>query len=223
MRLYYSPGGASLGAHIALREAGRRFELVRVDLRNHRTADGADFLAINPRGGIPALQIDRHGEAVLFQHASILQYIADLAPEARLAPPSGTFARYHLQGWLELIAVELEARFELLFDRDTPVFVQQRLRARLGERFSYLSDVLSDRAHLMGETFTVADAYLFAVLRWCDRFDLDVDLWPNLGTFFARVEERSAVQAALVAEGLARHLASGTRPPAGGDRHPPAM
>lgn len=210
MRLYYSPGAASLGVHIALREAGRNFDLVRVDLRTKRTADGAEYLGMNPRGGIPALQLADHGD-LLTQHAAILQYVADLAPETGLAPPAGTFARYHLQSWLELIGVELEARFEPLFEPDTPELVQQRVRARLGERFNYIGDVLQDRPYLMGGGFTVADAYLYAVLRWCERFELDLDLWPNVEQYFVHVGERPSVEAALAAEGL-----SGHRPPASG-------
>lgn len=219
MRLYYSPGAASLGVHIALREAGRSFDLVRVDPRTQRTADGAEYLAMNPRGSIPALQLADHGD-VLTQQAAILQYVADLAPETGLAPPSGTFARYHLQSWLELIAVDLEARFEPLFEPDTPELVQQRVRAHLGERFYYLSGVLQDRPHLMGGAFTVADAYLFAVLRWCERFELDLDLWPNLAQYFVHVEERPAVEAALAAEGLTglRHQPVGLHRP---DVHAP--
>jgi glutathione S-transferase len=131
--------------------------------------------------------------------------VADLAPETGLAPPAGTFARYRLQSWLELIAMELEARFEPLFEPDTPELVQQRVRARLGERFNYIGGVLQDRPYLMGGAFTVADAYLYAVLRWCERFELDLDLWPNVEQYFVHVGERPSVEAALAAEGLPGH------------------
>ena len=202
MRLYYSPGACSLAPHIALREADRTFELERVDLRAHRTANGHDYYTINPKGYVPALQLDGHEGMVLTENAAILQYIADLAPERRLAPPHGTFARYHLQEWLSFIGGEIHKQFSPLFQPDTPALTQERLRGKIGERFLYLSDVLVDRAFLMGETFTVADCYLFALLRWCERFDLDLQIWPNLDDYFHRIMPRPAVQAAMAAEGL---------------------
>ena len=202
MRLYYSPGASSLAPHIALREAGRVFNLERVDLRLHRTAAGADFLTINPKGDVPALQLDGPRSLVLTENAAILQYIADLVPDTGLAPPNGTFGRYHLQEWLAFIATEIEAYFVPLFHPDTPALTQERARGRIGERFIYISSVLIDRACLMGETFTVADCYLFALLRWCERFGLGLQMWPNLDTYFLRIAERPSVMAALGAEGL---------------------
>lgn len=202
MKLYYSPGASSLAAHIALREAGRVFDLERVDLRSHRTASGLDFLTINPKGDVPALQLDGPQSLVLTENAAILQYIADLVPDSGLAPPSGTFGRYHLQEWLAFIGTEIEKQFTPLFHPDTPAITQERSRGRIGERFGYVSRVLIDRACLMGETFTVADCYLFTVLRWCERFGLDLHLWPNLDTYFVNISERASVHAALSAEGL---------------------
>jgi glutathione S-transferase len=202
MKLYYAPGACSLAPHIALREAERPFELERVDLRAHRTASGADFYQINPKGYVPALQLDG---LVLTENAAILQYVGDLAPDRRLVPPNGTFARYHLQEWLSFISGEIHKPFSPLFSPDTPPFTQERSRAKIGERLGYLNDVLVDRAFVLGETFTVADAYLYAVLRWGDRFDIDVQIWPNVDDYFQRITPRPAVQAALAAEGLLEH------------------
>jgi glutathione S-transferase len=202
MRLYYSPGASSLAPHVVLREADRQFELDRVDLRAQRTADGSDFVEVNPKGDVPALALDDNGAAVLTEVSAIVQYVADLAPETHLAPPAGTFARYHLQEWLSFVASELDAQLTWLFAPDTPPATQQRVRAKVADRFHYLADVLVDRAHLMGETFTVADAYLYATLRWCERFDIDLTQWPNLDAYFQHVGERPAVIAALAAEGL---------------------
>lgn len=202
MKLYYSPGACSVSPHIALREAERTFELERVDLKTHRTASGEDFYAINPKGYVPVLQLDGPGSDLLTEGAAIVQYIADLAPERHLAPPNGTFARYHLQEWLSFISSELHKQFGPLFAPDTPAPVQERARGKLGERFVYLADVLVDRSFLMGETFTVADGYLFAMLRWCERFDLDLEIWPNVADYYRRVLARPAVQATLAAEGL---------------------
>jgi len=202
MKLYYSPGACSLAPHIALREAERTFELERVDLRSHRTATGRDFLAFNSKGYVPALQLNGPGSVVLTENAAILQYIADLAPQSGLAPPAGTFARYHLQEWLSFISGELHKQFSPLFMPDTPVPTQERARGKIGQRLVYMNEVLVDRGFVMGETFTVADCYLFAILRWGDRFELDLTLWPNVAGYFERVAQRPAVHAALDAEGL---------------------
>ena len=205
MKLYYSPGACSLAAHIALREAERTFELERVDLRSHRTATGADFYSINPKGYVPALQLDGSGSLVLTENAAILQYIGDLAPARNLVPANGTFARYHLQEWLSFISGEVHKQFSPLFHPDTPPMMEERSRGKLAERFGYLNGVLVDRGFLMGETFSVADAYLFTVLRWSERFDLDLQIWPNVDDYFQRIAPRPAVQAALGAEGLLEH------------------
>jgi glutathione S-transferase len=200
MKLYYSPGACSLSPNIALREAGRSFELVRVDLKTHRTANGVDFYSINPKGYVPALELT-DGET-LTEGPAIVQYIADLVPDRHLAPPNGTFARYHLQEWLNFISAELHKQFSPLFAPDTPALSQERLRGKIGDRLRYVSDVLFDRAYLMGETFTVADGYLFVMLRWCERFEIDLELWPNIVAYHQKLLERPAIQAALEAEGL---------------------
>jgi glutathione S-transferase len=204
MKLYYSPGACSLAPHIVLREAERRFDLERVDLKSHRTASGLDYLTINPKGYVPALRLDGPGSPILTEVAAILPYIADLAADARLMPPNGTFARYHAQEWLSFIATELHKQFAPLLDPAFPraPLVAEHLRGKIGRRLLYLQDVLEDRAFLMGETFTVADAYLFVVLQWCGTQGIDLALYPNLDDYEGRVADRPAVQAALSAEGL---------------------
>lgn len=202
MKLYYAPGACSLSPHIVLREAERRFDLERVDLRTHRTASGADYLTINPKGYVPALQLDGPGSPILTEGPAIVQYIADLAPDAHLAPPSGTFARYHLQEWLNFISTEIHKQFSPLFHAGTPAVMAERQRGAISRRFLYLQDVLDDRAFLMGETFTVADAYLFVMLQWCGPHGIDLGLYPNLDDYESRIANRPAVQAALSAEGL---------------------
>jgi glutathione S-transferase len=205
MRLYYSPGAASLAAHIALREADRSFDLVRVDLNTRRTANGEDFASINPKLDVPALQLDESGAHLLTEVGAIAQYVADLVPDKRLAPPNGTFARYRLQEWLAFIGVELDAPFHPLFEPATPSPVQARLRAQIGEKLAYCADELYARGFVLGETFSVADAYLYVVLRWSERAAIDPHLWPNLSDYYARVADRPAVIAALAAEGLSEH------------------
>jgi glutathione S-transferase len=205
MKLYYSPGACSLAVHIALREAERGFDMERVDLRSHLTASGLDYRTINPKGYVPALQVDAQGGEVLTEVAAILQYVADLAPAHNLAPPNGTFARYRLQEWLAFISSEIHKQFSPLFAPDTPVPTQERLRGKIADRFGYLNEKLIDRGFVMGETFTVADAYLFTMLRWCERFEIDLEIWPNLDAYFLHVWERPSAQAALSAEGLLEH------------------
>ncbi len=202
MKLYYSPGACSLAPHIALREADRFFDLERVDLKTHRTSSGADYMLINPRGYVPALQLDGPGSDLLFENVAILQYIADLAPEKMLAPPHGTFAYYHMQSWLAFVSAEIHKQFSPLFVPGTTEAVAARQRGKVSERFVYLEDVLHDRAFLMGERFTVADAYLFVMLQWADRFHFDLQIYPNLDDFEFRVAQRPAVRAAMDAEGL---------------------
>ncbi|MGN6106199.1 MAG: glutathione transferase GstA [Kofleriaceae bacterium] len=200
MKLYYARGACSLSPHIVLREAERRFELERVELSTHRTSTGQDFWQINPKGYVPVLEIDR--DELLTEGPAIVQYVADLVPEKRLAPPNGTFARYHLQEWLNFISTEIHKQFSPLFRSDTPAAYAEILRGRLGDRLIYLSDVLASRGFLMGETFTVADAYLFTMLQWGDRFGIDLAIYPNLDDYEFRISQRPAVRAALDAEGL---------------------
>jgi glutathione S-transferase len=202
MKLYYSPGACSLGPHIALREADRFFDLERVDLKTRRTSSGADYMLINPRGYVPALQLDGPGSEVLAENIAILQYIADLAPEKMLAPPNGTFARYHLQSWLAFVSTEIHKQFSPLFTPGTTEAVAAKQRGKVSERFMYLEDVLHDRGYLMGERFTVADAYLFVMLQWADRFHFDLQLYPNLDDYEFRIAQRPAVRAAMASEGL---------------------
>lgn len=202
MKLYYSPGACSLAPHIALREAERTFELERVDLRSHRTASDEDYYSINPKGYVPALRLDGPGTLVLTEAPAVLLYIADLVPEKRLAPACGTFGRYHIQEWLSFVSSEVHKQFGPLFVPDTPASTAERARSKLSQRFAYLSKTLAEREHLMGESFTVADAYLYVMLRWCERFEIDLRRWPQLEDYFHRVSRRPSAQAALAAEGL---------------------
>ena len=214
MKLFYAPGASSLSPHIVLREAACRFDLERVDLKTHRTASGADFLAINPKGYVPVPQLDGGSGPSLTEVPAILQYIGDLAPEAHLVPPNGSLARYHLQEWLNFIATEIHKQFEPVYDPGDPrtprdartlVSVAEYQRGKISRRFLYLQDVLDDRAFLMGETFTVADAYLFVMLQWCTPLGIDLAIFPNLAEYDQRIMHRPAVQAALSAEGLLDH------------------
>jgi glutathione S-transferase len=196
MKLYFSPGACSLHPHIALREAGLAADLVRVDLRAHKTQDGHDFYAINPKGYVPVLQLD--DGSLLTEGAVIDQYIADRKPEAKLAPPAGTIERYHLQEWLNFIASEVHKAFGPLFGSDEAA--KDAARSRVGKRFELVAKALESRPYLMGDTFTVADGYLYNMLRWTTFTGIDMGQWPALKAFYARVDERPSVKAALAAE-----------------------
>ncbi len=202
MKLYYVPGSSSLAPHIVLREADRRFDLERVDLRTRRTAGGRDYREINPKGYVPTLELDGAGSERLTEVQVILQYIGDLVPDARLVAPSGTFARYHLQEWLAFIGGSLHAPLRVLLEDETAAAYRTVVRGNLGERFAWLQEVLTDRAFLMGESFTVADAYLFVMLQWAPRVGVDIAQWPHLEDYESRISHRPAVEAALATEGL---------------------
>jgi glutathione S-transferase len=198
MKLYFSPGACSLHPHIALREAGLPFDLVRVDLRAHKTKDGGDYYAINPKGYVPTLELDDGTR--LTEGAVIDQYIADRKPESKLAPPAGTMERYRLQEWLNFIAAEIHKSFSPLFNPATPDEVKAQFKERIGKRFDLLEKTLDGRPYLLGETFSVADGYLFNMIRWTNFTGIDMKPWPKLQAFFQRVGERPAVKAALEAE-----------------------
>lgn len=196
MKLYYSPGACSLHPHIALREAGLKFDLVRVDLRAHKTHDGTDFYTINPKGSVPTLQLD--DGSVLTEGAVIAQYIADRKPESGLLPAAGTMERYHVQEWLNFIASEIHKPFGPLFGGSDEA--KEKARAVLAKRFDFVASRLGEKPFLMGPTFTVADGYLYNMLRWTKFTGIDLSRWPTLAAFFARVDERAAVKEALAAE-----------------------
>jgi glutathione S-transferase len=196
MKLYFSPGACALHPQITLREAGIPFEMVRVDLRSHKVHDGSDYYQVNPKGYVPALQLD--DGSILTEGAVIDQYVADLKPEKKLLPPAGTVARYRVQEWLNFMASEIHKSFSPLFGKDEAAKVAPR--ARLETRFEFLNKELATHPFLTGDGFTVADAYLFNMLRWAGFTGIDLSKWPNLQAFFARVEARPAVQEALAAE-----------------------
>ncbi|HWB77891.1 MAG TPA: glutathione transferase GstA [Nannocystaceae bacterium] len=200
MKLYFSPGACSLAPHIVARESGIEIELEKVDTKAKTTASGRDYLAINPKGYVPAVELD-DGE-VLTEGPAIVQFLADRKPEAELAPPAGTMARYRLQEMLGFINSELHKAYSPLFDPAcTPELRKNRLE-HLHKRYAVLEQRLSERPHLVGDRFTVADAYLFTVTSWAAFVKLDLSPFPHVLAFQQRVAERPAVRAALAAEGL---------------------
>ncbi|RON16704.1 glutathione transferase GstA [Pseudomonas frederiksbergensis] len=198
MKLYYAPQACSLAPHIVLRELGLPFELVRVDNSTKQTVSGEDFLAINPKGYVAALQLDN--AEVLTEGPAILQYLADLRPEANLAPANGTFERVRLQEWLNFVSTEIHGGLGWLFNSQFADDVKALIKEKLFKRFVVLSQTLEGQDYLMADGFSIADAYLFTVLRWTQVFDIDLNRWPALARFQNRVDSRPAVKAALAAE-----------------------
>ncbi|MEO8490130.1 glutathione transferase GstA [Pseudomonas sp.] len=198
MKLYFSPHACSLAPHIVLRELGVPFELVQVDNQAKTTADGQDFLQINPKGYVAALQLD-NGQ-VLTEASAILQYLADLKPQAGLAPVNGSWERVRLQEWLNFIASEIHGGLAVFFNDAIQGDVRAMFLATLFKRFAILVRTLEKQDYLLGEQYSVADAYLFVVLRWAAFHAIDLGEWPALAAFQQRVGERSAVAAALAAE-----------------------
>ena len=203
MKLYFAPGSCALASHIALYETGLEFSVEQVDLKSKTTAGGQDFKIINHKGYVPALQL-LDGQ-VLTEGPAILQYIADRKPESRLAPAAGTFERYRLQEWLNYITAELHKSFSPLFKPDTPEDYKVAVKDALKAKFAFLEEALQGKLFLMGEQFTVADAYLFTVLRWAPITKIDMSQFPNLQQYQQRVKARPAVHKALEAQGLVKH------------------
>ena len=200
MKLYYSPGACSLSPHIALEEAGLAYEAIAAPTKTHKLADGTDYYTINPLGYVPLLVLDDGRQ--LREGPAIVQYIADLAPAKNLAPANGTFERAKLQEWLNYIGTELHKGFSPLFNPATPADFKTAVIARLQDRLKFTDGLLANTTYVMGDTFTVADGYLFTVTNWAPLVGVDLSGYANLLAFRARVAARPAVVAAMKGEGL---------------------
>ncbi|MBY6259219.1 glutathione transferase GstA [Phytobacter diazotrophicus] len=200
MKLFYKPGACSLASHIVLREAGKEFELARVDLAKKCLENGDDFLAINPKGQIPALVIN--ADTLLTEGVAIMQYVADSAPKSDLLPPVGFLSRYKTLEWLNFVATELHKGFTPLFRPDTPEAFKPTARALLEKKLEYVDAALADQQWINGENFSIADAYLFTVLRWAVAVKLNFPQAGNIANYMQRVASRPAVAAAMAAEGI---------------------
>jgi glutathione S-transferase len=199
MKLYYAPAACSQAPHIAAREAGLPIDLAKVEFPSKRTAEGESLYDVNPKGAVPALRLD-DGD-VLTENAVILQYIADQAPGSPMALPAGK-ARYHLLEWLNFIATELHKGFGPLWNPATPEDFKQATREALGKKFDYLQERIGDGPYILGENFSIVDAYAFAVLNWTRIHKIDIARWPGLAAYLQRIAARPAVQETLRAEGL---------------------
>lgn len=200
MKLFYKPGACSLASHISLRESGLDFTLVGVDLQKKVTETGEDFLKTNPKGQVPTLQLDDN--TVLTEGVAIMQYIADSVADRQLLAPVSSISRYKTLEWLNFIATELHKGFTPLFRPDTPEDYKPTARALLEKKMAFIDSELADRDWISGSRFTIADAYLFTVLRWAFAVKLEMSGFKNIAAYMARVAARPAVAAAMAAEGL---------------------
>jgi glutathione S-transferase len=202
MKLYYSPGACSLSPHIVASEAGLAIDLEKVNLAEHKTESGQDYMAVNPKGYVPALRLD--DGSVLTEGPAIVQYLADQKPASGLAPALGTIDRYRLQEWLNFIATELHKSFSPLFNKASSDDVKNRAKTSINKRLGYLNDRLASRQYLMGGNFTVADAYAFTIVNWTNFVGIDLKPYPNVGAYMGRIAARPKVQETLKAEGLVK-------------------
>lgn len=200
MKLYYKAGACSLSPHIILRETGVDFSLVKVDLALKKTEAGDDYLEVNAKGQVPALLLD--DGSLLTEGVAIVQYLADKVPDRQLLAPAGSMTRYHTLEWLNYIATELHKGFSPLFNPATPDEYKTIARNALEKKFQYVNEELNDKQWLMGLRFSVADAYLFTVLRWANAVKLNLEGLSNIDAFMERMKARPAVAAALAAEGI---------------------
>jgi glutathione S-transferase len=200
MKLYYSPGACSLAPHIVLHEAGLAFTPVLASTKTHKLADGTDYYTINPKGYVPLLELD-DGQR-LSEGPVITQYIADQVPDKKLAPPAGTMERYRLMEWLNFLTSEVHKGFSPLFNPAQPEEAKALFRQKIGERLKWVDSQLEGRDYLMGEQFTVADAYLYVLAGWSGAVGVEIGALKHLGAFMQRMNARPAVQAARKAEGL---------------------
>lgn len=198
MKLYYCPHACSKAPNITLRELGLPFDMVRVDLKTKKTENGDDYLAINPKGYVPALALDNGN--LLTEVEVILQYLADQKPEAGLAPAVGTFERIRMQEWLSYISSELHKTFGMLFNPQLPEQMRAAVLQKLSQRLGYVSLVLGKQDYLLGKAFTIADIYLFTVLGWSQVVGVDLTPWPIFASYMEKIAARPAVAAATQSE-----------------------
>ena len=207
MKLYWSPGACSQAPHILLHEIGLDHEAARVDLKTKKLDDGSDYLAINPKGAVPALQLDS-GE-VLTENAVVLQYLGDRANWPEVLPPMGDFRRYRVLEMVNFITTELHKRFGFLFARDASDETKRFVTSQLEQKLDYIDGRLGTGPFLFGENLTLPDAYLFVIARWAGKMLGGLERWPNLSAFHDRMLRRDSVRNVLRFEGLLQEEPAG--------------
>jgi glutathione S-transferase len=206
MKLYYATGACSQAPHIILHEAGLPHDSTKVDIRAKKLEDGSDYLRVNPKGAVPALELD-DGQ-VLTENAVILQYIADRAGAFELLPQPGDLRRYRVLEWVNYVATELHKSFGPLFNPAAGDEAKQSARDLIGKKLDFVEQQIDDKPYLLGEQFTLPDAYLFVILGWTEKMQIDLDRWPKLAAFRKRVADRESVREVLEFEGLLEKAAA---------------
>jgi glutathione S-transferase len=202
MKLYYSPAACSLAIHILLREIGQPFDLVKVDTKSHKTADGGDYYAVNPKGYVPLLELEDGTR--LTEGPVIARYLCDTAKREDLMPAAGTMARYRVEEWQNYVTSEIHKSFSPVFSPAYDATAKQIFIAGLRKKFGWVSEQIAGRDYLTGNTYTAADAYFFTVTNWAKFVDLDISDLAPVQAYLGRIATRPAVQAALKAEGLTK-------------------
>jgi glutathione S-transferase len=205
MKLYYSPGACSQAPHILMHEIGLSHDAARVDLKSHTLEDGGSYYQVNPKGSVPALELD-NGE-VLTENAVILQYLGDRT-SSDVLPPLGDFRRYRVLEMVNFITTELHKRFGFLFSRDATDEMKQLVIADLGKKLDYIDGRFGGGPFLFGDQLTLPDAYLFVITGWTEKF-MGLDRWQNLKAFRERMLQRPAVRHVLRFEGLLEEEVAG--------------
>ena len=198
MKLYYFPGACSLAVHIVLEEIGLPYEMIRVDLAKKTTENSKNYFEINPKGFVPALELD-NGQ-VLTEAQVIVQYLADQNPDSYLIPPMGSIARYRVMEWLSYIAMEVQKGFGPLFNPNTSEETRKTVISNLINYFDFISESLGDKDYLCGDRYTIVDAYLFTILNWTRFVEVDLTPWKKLRRYMARIMKRPAVKQAMTSE-----------------------
>jgi glutathione S-transferase len=206
MKLYYAPGACSQAPHILMHEIGLSHDAERVDLKNKVTESGRNYLEINPKGAVPALELD-NGE-VLTENAVVLQYLGDRAGSPDALPPVGTLRRYRVLELVNFITTELHKSFAPLFSPEAGDETKRFMTANVGKKLDYLENRLGEGPFLMGDELTIADPYLFVITSWADKM-LGLDRWPNLRAFHQRMMQRPSVRNVLQFEGLLQEEPAG--------------
>lgn len=201
MKLYYTKGDNSLAVRITLHEIGISCQFESVNLKNKQTETGADFFQINPKGQVPALQLD--DGSVLTENAIIQQYLADKFKATQLLPPCGEYRRYQVQEWLNFISTELHKTCSSLYNTNVPEEIKEKVyRVMMKKKLDYVERHLQKQPYLLGEQFTLPDTYLFVVLTWLPHMKMEMSEWPSLSRYFNQVKTRASVHLSLEEEGL---------------------
>lgn len=201
MKLYYSPGACSLAVHIIIQELGLSCELEVVNLKSKETSSGKDFWKINPKGQVPVLVLDN--QEVLTENLAILQYLAEKTDAVLLLPPVGEFKRYRVLEWLVFVSTELHKGFGPFFNPRVPHDAREDVfKPLLKKKFQWVEDSLKEKDYLLGEMFTLPDAYLFVMLTWFPAVKISLSDFPRLSAYYARLKQRESIQKALKEEGI---------------------